>query len=56
MVFLDEIDGEYNEIFELQWPSQARQGFCNFFLSLLEEMKVLCIGKGQSVIYFEDTG
>lgn len=54
MVFLGEIDGEYNDFFR---TSMAKQGKVSaILLSLLEEMEVLCIGKGQSVIYFEDTG
>jgi hypothetical protein len=38
---------------ELHWLSKTR--FLQF-LSLLEEIDVLCMEKGQAVIYFEDTG
>jgi hypothetical protein len=54
-VFLDEIQSEYVDVVyysEVHWLSQ-RQG-SGAFVSLLEEVKVFIIEKGQQVIHFED--
>jgi hypothetical protein len=54
-VFLDKIISEYGDIVhyhEVHWPSKGK--VLQRFLSLLEEVSVFFIGKGQLVSHFED--